>query len=54
MFDTVDRYSFVESKWRRVAKMSMSRDGLGVATYDGRIYVAGGISCLIMKLIGRV
>ncbi|XP_057313441.1 kelch-like protein 20 [Hydractinia symbiolongicarpus] len=42
VFDSMECYSFHDSKWLQMAKMSRPRDGLGVATYDGKIFVSGG------------
>ena len=42
MFETVECYSFAESCWRTKPDLCSPRDGLGIAVYDGNIFVAGG------------
>ena len=44
VFDTLDCYTFTDGKWKTKTPMAIARDGLGVASYDGRIYAAGGKS----------
>jgi N-acetylneuraminic acid mutarotase len=40
--DVVEEYDPATDKWRAMAKMPTPRSGHGWATYQGRIYVAGG------------
>ena len=44
VFNTVERFDFENKSWDMVAPMHKKRDGLGVATYSGLIYAAGGES----------
>ena len=42
VFDTVERFSISNETWTQQASMSIPRDGLAAAVYDGKIFSAGG------------
>ena len=42
VFNTVQRFDFESKEWQPVTPLHKCRDGVGVATYSGHIYAAGG------------
>ncbi len=42
VFNTLDCYNFNENSWNSFTCLNKPRDGLGVTTYSGLIYAAGG------------
>lgn len=42
VFNTLHCYNFNEESWIPLASMNKPRDGLGVTTYNGHIFAAGG------------
>ncbi|CAB4001969.1 Kelch 20 [Paramuricea clavata] len=42
VFNTLDGYNFTEDSWNSFACLNKPRDGLGVTTYSGLIFAAGG------------
>ena len=46
VFNTLDCYNFHEDSWASLACLNKPRDGLGVTTYNGLIFAAGG-KCFI-------
>ena len=53
VFSTVERFSFETQTWEKVAPMHKQRDGVGVTTYSGLIYAAGG-KCWQNKILHAV
>lgn len=58
IYNTVDCYDFNNDRWTSLANLNIPRDGLGVATYGGLIFAAGGMrrvgkfcgNCLVCRL----
>lgn len=48
VFNTVERFNFESRVWEQVAPLYKSRDGVGVATYSGYIYAAGGNNTAVL------
>jgi hypothetical protein len=46
VFNTLDGYNFTEDSWNSFSCLNKPRDGLGVTTYSGLIFAAGG-KCFI-------
>ena len=42
VFNTLDCYNFNDDSWSSLACLNKPRDGLGVTTYNGHIFAAGG------------
>lgn len=44
LFELFDRFEFAINHWSYAAPMIYKRDAFGIATFNGKIYVAGGRS----------
>ena len=51
VFNTLECYSFDSDCWTSLSCLNKPRDGLGVATYNGRIFAAGGKLAIAQKKI---
>ncbi len=47
-------FSFSKSKWETIKPMHKARDGVGVSSYDGRIYAAGGKGIIFLFLLSYI